>query len=515
MASRRIRLIGPLIVAALFGSAGVARAGDWTITPSLGDQEEFTDNVLFTPDHTRSDLLTTISPGIAITGTSPALQGTLNYSPTIYRYALTPSQNTTAQSLYANETATVIPETLFFDTRAYASLLPTTPGLSTGAPGPSLATPNGFSGTTGQVVPANELSQTVSLNASPYVVHRFDGFGTAELRYTLSDTVISSPQVTPLAPAGFTTLGSRQLTNEGTASFLTGDDFGPLVTRLTLDGARSSGSGADNSARQFLAIADSAYRITPRIALLTTLGHETIDYNGFPPTHIDDLVWGTGLQLKPADATVIDLSYGHRNGVTAPNASVIYTLSGTTTLSATYSEGLSTTAQDIANNLAVSDINQEGQVVDTRTLLPLVIANPALGLQSGLFRSRQFAGTADISLERNHFTATINESESILVAQSVQGVGASQNSTNATLGWAREVGPRTTANVSAGYTMTSAPSEGAFGQEGLLTVGDSISYMFSASVSGWAGCNRYERSSPDPALRLSADSVFAGLRKSF
>jgi uncharacterized protein (PEP-CTERM system associated) len=516
MESGRIRLHVLCVSAALLSSVNVpARAGDWTITPSLSDQEQFTDNIFYTPVNTRSDLITTITPGITISGASSRLQGTLSYSPIAYLYALTPKEDTLGQNLYANEEATVIPDTLFIDAKGYATLLPSTPGLSTGAPGPTSTIQNLGLAPASQGIPPTAQSQAVSLNFSPYLVHRFDGYGTGELRYTLSDTDISAPTTSIAAPPGTTAPSSRTLTNEGTASFLTGEFFGPFLARLTLDDAQSSGTGIANGASQLLAIADTAYAIARRVSLLITFGHENIDYNGIPPTRIDDLVWGAGFQLTPATGTSINVSYGHRNGATAPDVSIVYSATATTTLSATYSEGLSTTAQDIASNLAVSDVNAEGQLIDTRTLLPTAIANPALGLQNGLFKTKQFTGTANIAIERNNIAATISENESLLVAQSAPGVGTSQNSTNATLNWAREIGPLTTGNLSVGYTRSTFPSLASSDQEELLTFGASISYMFSDSLKGWAGYNRADRTSPDPALRLTADTVFAGLSKTF
>lgn len=522
MACPRLRPI-PIrtcIVAAILSGVGAAAdAGDWSITTSLADQEQLTDNALYTSANTRSDLITTLSPGILINGNSVRLQGTLSYSPTIYAYAFTPSQDAIGQNLYANGTATVIPDTLFFDARAFASMLPTTPGLSTGAIGPTSVGPALSIASLGagspQGLPPSQLSQTLSFNASPYLVHRFDGFGTAVLRYTLSQTSIASPTTTPATPAGTAAVSTSDLTNEGTASFLTGEEFGPFVSRVTLDAAQSTGTGVYNGANQFLATDDMAYAINKRIAVLATIGHETINYGGLPPTHIDDLTWGGGIQLTPAPGSSVNLTYNHRAGVSAPYATVIYSLSAATTLSGTYSEGLSTTAQDIANNLAVSDVNDEGRLVDSRTLLPAAIANPALGLLSGVYRMRQLSATADTAIERNHFTATIAENESVLVAQSAPGVGASTNTTNATLSWGRQIGPRTTATLVAGYNLTSFPTLGRAVDEDLLTASLSISYMFSASLQGWAGYSRTDRFSPDPALRLSVDMISAGLSKNF
>src|SRR5207248_8214098 len=175
--------------------------------------------------------------------------------------------------------------------------------------------------------------------------------------------------------------------------------------------AQSSGSGVFNNANQAIAIIDSAYAITYRIAALGTIGHKNIHFGGFPPTTIDDVVWGLGVSLTPSPDATLVLSYGHRNGVTAPYASLVYNVTPRTTVSVTYSEGLSTVNQDLASNLALSQLTPLGQTVDTRTLQPFAISNPVLGVQSGLFHSKQINGTVRTDLERNHFTISVYRTE--------------------------------------------------------------------------------------------------------
>lgn len=492
-----------------------AHAGNWIITPRVGGQELFTDNVLLTPTNRRSDFVTSISPGINITGESSRLQGTLDYSPSAYLYALTPSQDFIGQNLYANGTATVIRDFFFIDARGYASLQPSIPGLATGAF--NAASPlSGISVGPGNPSPGvskAQLTQTSSFSASPYLVHRFDGFGTGELRYTISNTNFSGGNSTLVVPPGVSILNTNTTTNEATAAFFTGENFGPLSSRLLFDAAQSTGVGVNN-ANQRLTIVDSAYAINRRIAVLGTIGHENLHFGGFPVTAIDDVVWGIGLNLKPVPDATITASYGHRNGVTAPYLAIVYPLSARTTLSATYSEGLSTTAQDVANNLAVSNVNAAGQLIDTRTLLPSAIVNPVLGLQSGLFRSKQFTATADVVLARNHIAASIYRSDNLLVGQSRPGSGTSQEATGGNVTWSRQISPLTTANLGIGYTHYSFPTPGA-AEENLLTVGAAVSYMLSTSLTTWAGYNRLDRSSPSPQLRLTSNIVFIGLNKSF
>lgn len=284
MAFRRIRLIAPCLVAAgVTGFGMAATAENWTITPQLSDQEEFTDNVLLTPTEQRSDVITTLSPSIAFSGSSTRLQGTFDYSPTLYLYALTPGENLIGQNLYANGTATIVPDTFFIDTQGYMSLLPSTPGLTTGALGPNQSLPTtGFGAFAPQGIPKAELTQVMSFSASPYLVHRFDGFGTGELRYTLGDTILNGGTA---AISGAALPSTIDLSNEATASFLTGENFGRLVSRVTLDDLQSTGTGVFSDASQATEVIDFGLR------------HHPPDC---PPG--DDRPRGSQLQRKSADA---------------------------------------------------------------------------------------------------------------------------------------------------------------------------------------------------------------------
>jgi uncharacterized protein (PEP-CTERM system associated) len=490
---------------------------DWTITPQIGGQEAYTDNVLLTPTNRRSDLITTLSPSLSINGASARLEGSFNYSPTAYLYALTPALNAVGQNLYANGTATLVPDLFFLDAHGYASLQPTSPGFATAgltAAPPALGANFGGIGTgVSTAIPTSQLTQVTGFDASPYLVRRFDGFGSAELRYTVSDTNFSGARSNPFAPPGFAVQNTTALTNEGTAAFLTGENFGPFASRVVLDAAQSSGTGV-LQASQDIAVSDSAYAITPRLFALGSLGYEHLRWSGLPPIRIDDAIWGIGARLTPRPQASLTVTYGHRYGVTAPYLSLYYALTARTSVTATYSEGLATTAQEIADNLAISEATATGRTVDARTLLPLAIVNPALGLQSGLFRIRQVTGTVFYTLPRDHVSLSAYHISNALVAQSAPGLGISQNTTGGNALWTRDLNPLTTASLGAGYSHFSYPTQPQFA-ENLLTVGVSVNYLLTRSLTGWAGYSFFRRTSPQPQLRLLANVIFVGLSKAF
>lgn len=491
-----------------------ALAQDWVFTPRVTDQEIFTDNVLLTPTDKRSDVVTTLSPGINITDNTERLQGTIDYAPTLYYYAFTPGQNVIGHNLYANESATVIPDLAYFDLRGFAALQPTNPGIAN----PSLlANPsiigNGFNNLTSGL-PANQLSQNLTFSGSPYLVRRFDDFGTAELRYTYSDTSFTAVSSNALQPLGVSSQNSTTRTNEETATFVTGQDFGPYEGRLLLDTSTSTGSGALTAASQTIASLDSAYELTRRIAPLATIGHEQIQFDGVPPVRINDLIWGLGVRLTPSPDTTITLRYGHASGITSPNIAASFNITPRTSITMTYSENLTTIGQLIANNLAVSDLDQNQQVIDSRTLLPLSIVNPLLGVQTGLFDIKQFAGTATVTLPRDHLTLSINDSDNSVVAQAASGPSVSQKSIAASFSWSHDLTINCAANIGIGYSYTTFASP-TNSIESLITPSASISYVFTPSLTGSVGYSFLGRISPQPQLQLSANTFFVSLRKEF
>jgi uncharacterized protein (PEP-CTERM system associated) len=526
-----------LVAICLIAFPHLAIAGDWMITPWIAAQETFTDNLFFTSSNRRADLITGLSPGLSITGDSARLHANLSYSPTLALFAFTPNQNFLGHNLYANGEATLVPDWFFFDARGYMALQPNIPGVS-GAFNPSITAPTtapttvtpqtlpsavapGFVSNQ-SAIPRSLLSQVSSFTASPFLAHRFGDLGSAEMRYTVNYTDFSGSQNQALVPSGFLVQNTNSLINEGSASFVTGETFGRFQARFLLDAAQSSGTGVFNNASQTVEVVDTGYRIDHSVTALASIGHENLRFSGFPPVRIDDAIWGVGAQFTPSPDLTLIVNYGHRNGTTAPSASLNYNITGRTTLSASYSEGISTITQDIANNLAISDINASGQIVDSRTGVPLSLLNPVLGLQAGVFLTKQLTATATTSWERDRVTNYIYHQDNAVLAQSTPGSGVSQETTGTTLTWSHDVNPLTTTNVSLGYARINlgSPTNINLGastnaNETLITAGVSVSYLLGPSLTSWASYSYLDRSSPQPLLRAAANVITVGVRKDF
>jgi len=80
--------LGAALGLALLTSPGAAAAqGPWTFTPSLRVAEEYTDNVFGTADDRRSDFITQITPGIALSYEGRLFKASADYSATAELYA--------------------------------------------------------------------------------------------------------------------------------------------------------------------------------------------------------------------------------------------------------------------------------------------------------------------------------------------------------------------------------------------------------------------------------------------
>lgn len=496
-----------------------ARAGDWTITPQVGGQEIYTDNVLLTPLNPRSDFITTLSPGISINGESARLKGIFSYSPTLYRYANTPSLDAVRQHLYANGTATLIPRHLFLDARGFISEIPTTPGLALfnqqqaflSALGPNFF---GIGSSLSPALPKAALTQATSFSASPYFVESFSDYGTAELRYTVTESNFSGEASSLFTPTGFAPSSGSTLTNEGTVSFLTGNRLGPLSSLFTFDTERISGTGSLSRASHNIALLDTAYAIDRRLAAVATIGYEDIQFHALPPTHISDAVWAVGARLTPNANSSITARYGHQAGITGPFLDARYALTARTTLFASYREGLGTSIESLENALALSTLNPQGQSINPLTGIPELIPNSLLGLQNALFRSKDFKAGGFVNLARDQFSLSVYKLEHLVVATAVSGTGVSERAIGGNASWVHNLTPLLTASVGLGYSRLTFPSSITPNLK-LISGGASVSYLLTQSLSSWASYYYVDRMSSEPGFNVTSDTVLVGISKKF
>lgn len=164
----------------------------------------------------RSDFGMSVSPSLLINGQTSRLQGTLFLQPQVTLYAHQGSANGFGQSFNGNLHAILVPDTFFVDARATGAL--------TSAEG-------GFGGSSANGLSRQQMTQTYAFQIAPLLQHRFDGTGTAEIGYTLGETIFSNGgNVANNTPFGTSTPNQNETTNTAHIGFVS-VEFRPSALR--------------------------------------------------------------------------------------------------------------------------------------------------------------------------------------------------------------------------------------------------------------------------------------------
>jgi uncharacterized protein (PEP-CTERM system associated) len=178
-AKRRRRKAAPRPLALAVALAALSLAppsrADWKLTPYVDLQETYTDNVLLAPkEQARSQFITTVAPGVSLSGHTPRVDLTASYSKRFNEYADSsiPGTSGNQQQLQATGKAKLVEEMLFLEANASISQQ----AVSAFGPQPV------FTGNSTNFT--QDLSTEVKIfRVSPYLVHRFGAAATAQVRY--------------------------------------------------------------------------------------------------------------------------------------------------------------------------------------------------------------------------------------------------------------------------------------------------------------------------------------------
>lgn len=286
-------------LAATSGMPEAVVAAEWTITPTVGVKQSFTDNAAAAPrGQEKSDTFTTVTPGVWITGVGDRLKLDLDYA--YYRsfYFDNSELNNSHHSLLGGGTAELIPELLFFDAR--------------GAIFQQTINPTGVqSASTDNPTPASNSRSVKAYSLSPYLHNRFSSFAESELRYEFAQTLQGSGAGTATTHRISETLNS-------------GDDFTTIKWTTLLDASETKGSGssaaptvtapfggpAGDSSRR-LALFSPEYAFNRYLIFLSALGYEKID----DPTLTnspDGIIGNAGVRVNPGPRSTFRVLWNHR-----------------------------------------------------------------------------------------------------------------------------------------------------------------------------------------------------------
>lgn len=500
------------------GFASLGSAQGWTILPRITGEEEFTDNVNEVASPRRWDLTTIIAPGVAVLGDSNRAQLRLNYQPDLEIHLRTGDQNVLAQQLNAVGTLTIVPDLFYVDVRGLAGLQNTTGGIGglggLGQVGPGGTVGNSLvpisNGTTG-LAKYNE-SETSSFSVSPYTLFQFGDLATA--RFSVSLTQSNSEPVHGFAPLPFVAQGgeSQSLSSiQESGQIQTGDQFNRFRDTFTANGQQlsSSGTGISSSVRDTVSNRID-YQINTPFDIYGELGWEDISYSGVNVLDIHDVTWELGTVFTPNPDVSVTVGYGHQNGANTAIASGRYALSPRTILTVSYTNDVGTQLEQVANQLNLAAVGNNGNLVNSQTGGPLFTANNALGIETGIYRYNTLTLGLTSVLARDTLTLTLTRTE-----QTRTGAGV-PNTTNGittpSLSWTHLLSPRLSSTLAAWYSVGS-PTAGTNSNSAVASL--SLQYNLTAAVSMFARYNYYDLQSSTAGQSWYQDLFLVGVTKQF
>lgn len=468
-----------------FGAVPAATAAGpprpWSLTPSLGLELLGTDNVNNTATDRQADLITRIMPSLAAEANTARLTGRLFYAPVARIYAETRGQNGLDHQFSGQALATLLEDRLFLDLRGYGALQ---------------ATRGGFvSGNTPIPDRSNQV-QTASLQASPYLVHRFGGLATAQIGYSYQ--YFSTEGDAAFLPGSTQPFFTSQeaSSHQGYAVIRTDEDFGRLAFESRTVGTVYESDGVLAGAHRLTTTLQARYALTRAIAVLVEGGYEDQHYGGTQPLSIQGPIWSVGLRLTPDPDSVIIAKYGRRNGYESAYLNASFRLGGRTRVFATYADQIETAELQATDLLSTARVDALGNLVDSTSGAPLLapFGDPLLATQSSLFRLKRASLGISQIWPRDTLTLTAFYDDRRPVTSTPGTVGFAQEGYSLGLSWARMLTPDLSglASLQYGHTQAAVTEDGdvytanlALAQELAPGLFGSLQYIFRYSEGGF------------------------------
>ncbi len=511
----------------------------WLISPSIGVDVGVTDNVFVVDRPRKADVFTLISPAVVVSGDTARLKVNVAYTPRIAVYASTSEQTRVDQFFNGSALAAIVPETVFLDVRGSIS---------------QQSRAGGFANSD-QTLNRRDQVQSISFSATPYAEHRFGGWGTGRVGYSIARTLQNGREGdnvvfnqgsnqngqffgTPFGNTGNLT------TQRERASFVTGENLGRINNISVLEAVQYNGSGPYRGAYRNTVSTDFGYAITRNIILLGGTGYQDLKFSGSPGVRINEPIWNVGVRLLPNADSSITVGYGRRDGANSVYLDGSYSPTVRTRIFARYSTGITTDSEEQQNLLQASSVGPTGLVTDSVTGAPVGSTSDFFGTQNGLFRLRRFSASGFLLLNRDSISlSVVNEQRTNLSSvafdpnfsalnSSIGNVvvlppGSSTSGTYGTVSWQHELSPVLTSTASFQYGVQSVGQNGSGGSQPstrTLSVTAGLGYQFTETLTGSARYSFTERSGGygQPIFGTTngngsviENQVLVGLRKSF
>lgn len=452
------------------GSTEPARAV--TLAPSVALQVMGTDNVTPGNGKARADIISIATPDLRVTADTVRLQGVVRYAPSLRFYAFGSEDTRVDHRFSGSALTTLIPGSLFLDTRGSAAVVPSSGGIADSE---------------GQQLSRRDSAQTVNASITPYHLYRFGSVATSLVGYTYQYGR-QGGETRTLVPNGPAFSSPQDFSSHtGFVAVRTGDDFGPIAIEARATGTSYEGTGVLDGASRALGIVEGRYAFSRAIVAIGEVGYEQLEYGGVTPVHIEGVVGAVGVRLSPSPNSVLTARYQRRDGVNSPTLDARVGLGVSTVLFAQYSDQLASSVQHNADLLATTTVDEFGNPIDSRSGEPSrnFAGNTAMTQQSGLFRTRRLTATVNQTLGLDNVSVNISRDERIPVAVAAGETAFRQEATSGGVAWTHPITDATTFVTSFryGWLDTRLPAGGTQ-KSNNYTARATLTYRFNPTFSG-------------------------------
>jgi uncharacterized protein (PEP-CTERM system associated) len=460
-----------------------AYAGEWTLSPFVSTSTTITDNANAASDDEdrNSDQVLTVSPGVRLSGSGGRISLNLSYAHNQFFSRQGQSDDSSSNTLTANGRAEVWDQVAFVDL---------TTSISREIVDPAQANTNTDLGNDGNRTTVRTLS------VQPFFLHHFGNWLETESRSTFDITTTESDEISNTQSTGstFSATSGRRF-----SVFTFGGNF-----------SRQKEIREDGAPRSISTTLDTNYRmrLSRKFSLISSLGWETID----DPTLTDEpngVIWEVGFSAQPSSRSSIEATIGDRFETTTYGLDASYRLSSRSNMSASYSETITTSQEQLNENLDFLVSDGAGGFIDSRTGLAFNSSGSELGFQTSIFRQKVFGFTVNSTRRRGSYSTGLNwerrETDSTGIEETVLSVNASAS---------RTLSSRMSASVTTSVSFTDFGTTDQRKDRDINLTG-SLTYQLMENTNAALSYTRSQTHSSEGSNNLRENTVTLNLTRNF
>lgn len=494
-----------LTLALLVLGIGEARPATWRLTPSVSGEVEYTDNVRGVTSGAEPDLIVTATPGFNLRGTGARLQLNLNASISREEYLETAKLGGWRANVLGAANAELYEDILFFNA---------TTSLARRA-----INRNGVQATSDRDLGTNQ-SDVFTVRLGPTVRFRVGQWVQSETSALVTQTVFDALGQNDDPAASNTASDTMSLRLAQT--FTSGRKFDRFDWRLSATESRTKrdSGGATASAGDTFTSRSVEGRVSYALERWFS-PNLTVGHNSFDDTTLNGSngrggnFWLLGFTSQPGPRTNLSLSAGRRFNSTSYDGSFGYRLSTALNLRGTYTESVTTQQQQFATPFDFVETDEFGNLIDSRTGLPLEPGDLELDLTFGdqVFRTRSFRMGFTGTRLRNSYSLQLG-----LVRRDVTGTTPRETTTSSlSASIRRQLSPRLSLSLSGSVTDT---SDDLAADTRSYRVNSVLNYRLGEGLTTSLALSRLDRTTSGGAggtggRDLTENSMVVTLRKSF